>query len=106
MLVRRWTRAWIPGLVLVLLPVACKQEPTDPFGSSRTKDPAGHPVLGVESVPLNASAFTVAINRDGVYYVTTVFGPVGRGVLPSPDLSNQRQSGILDPQVRSSPARR
>src|SRR5229473_3550943 len=95
MLVRRWTRAWIPGLVLVLLPVACKQEPTDPFGSSRTKDPAGHPVLGVESVPLNASAFAVAINRDGVYYVTTVFGPVVRGVLPSTDLSIQLQSGIL-----------
>src|SRR6266849_970135 len=103
MLVRRWTRAWIPGLVLVLLPVACKQEPTDPFGSSRTKDPAGHPVLGVESVPLNASAFAVAINRDGVYYVTTVFGPVVRGVLPSTDLSNQLQSGILDSQVRISP---
>ncbi len=103
MLVRRWTRAWIPGLVLVLLPVACKQEPTDPFGSSRTKDPAGHPVLGVESVPLNASAFAVAINRDGVYYVTTVFGPVVRGVLPSTDLSHQLQSGILDSQVRISP---
>src|SRR2546430_6088921 len=51
--VRRWTRAWIAGLVLVLLPAACKQEPTDPFGSSRTKDPVGHPVLGVESVPVN-----------------------------------------------------
>ncbi len=101
--VRRWTRAWIAGLVLVLLPVACKQEPTDPFGSSRTKDPAGHPVLGVESVPLNGSAFAVAINRDGVYYVTTVFGPVARGVLPSTDLSNQLQSGILDSQVRISP---
>ena len=101
--VRRWTRAWLAGLALLLLPVACKQEPTDPFGSSRTKDPAGHPVLGVESVPLNGSAFAVAINRDGVYYVTTVFGPVARGVLPSTDLSNQLQSGILDSQVRISP---
>ena len=101
--VRRWIRAWIAGLVLVLLPVACKQEPTDPFGSSRTKDPVGHPVLGVESVPVNGSAFAVAINRDGVYYVTTVFGPVARGVLPSTDLSNQLQSGILDSQVRISP---
>ena len=101
--VRRWTRAWIAGLVLVLLPAACKQEPTDPFGSSRTKDPVGHPVLGVESVPVNGSAFAVAINRDGVYYVTTVFGPVARGVLPSTDLSNQLQSGILDSQVRISP---
>src|SRR5207247_4757938 len=100
---RRWCRLCVAGVVRVLRPVACKQEPTDPFGSSRTKDPVGHPVLGVESVPVNGSAFAVAINRDGVYYVTTVFGPVARGVLPSTDLSNQLQSGILDSQVRISP---
>ena len=71
---RRWTHAWIAGLLL--LPVACKQELTDPgfSSSSGDKEPVGHPGLGIESKSLAGTPFAVAINKGGAYYVTTVFG--------------------------------
>lgn len=101
---RGWVRAWIAGLVLVLLPTACKQDPTAlDLGSSNKKDPPGHPGLGLESVPLANSPFAVAIHRRGIFYVSTVFGPIVRGELPSTSLSNQTPVGILESQVRISP---
>jgi len=100
---RHWIRAWIAGLLL--LPVACKQEPTDPgfSSSSGDKEPVGHPGRGMESMPLAGTPFAVAINKGGVYYVTTVFGLLARGELPSTDLSNRIAAGILQSQVRISP---
>ena len=101
--VRRWTKGAIAGLVLVLVPLACRQEPTGPAANSRQDEPVGHPGLGIESAPLEGSPFAVAINRGGVYYITTVYGIVARGELPSTGLSNQTEVGTLDSQVRISP---
>jgi YVTN family beta-propeller protein len=104
--VRRWYRPWIAGLAVLLLSWACRQDPTDPLASSQGNENGriGHPGRGFENIGgLNGSPFAVAINKDGVYYITTVFGPTARGELPSTDLSNQISAGILQSQVRISP---